>query len=116
MLPLFDNVPVRRFALVTYALIAANIAVFVWELGARGARVDRYAFYPCAVSGPCTGPAVHHVAWPEGVLGLPAVDARGQGGNAVEVALKIIRKQPYEKQVFIPFRLVTKENVSGFMN
>ena len=57
MLPLFDNVPVRRFAIVTYALIAANLAVFVWELGSRGSRVDHYAFYPCAVSGPCRGPA-----------------------------------------------------------
>ena len=68
MLPLFDNVPVRRFAVVTYALIAANLAVFVWELGARGSRVDHYAFYPCAVSGPCRGAAVDHVAWPEGVF------------------------------------------------
>src|SRR5581483_7385892 len=68
MLPLFDNVPVRRFALVTYGLIAANIAVFVWELGARSARVDDYAFYPCAVSGPCAGPAHGHLAWPAGVL------------------------------------------------
>lgn len=42
-------------------------------------------------------------------------DARGQGGTAVEVALKIVRKQPYEKQVFIPFQLVTKENVSSFL-
>jgi membrane associated rhomboid family serine protease len=68
VLPLFDNVPVRRFALVTYALIAANLAVFVWELGARGSRVDHYAFYPCAVSGPCRGPATDHLQWPEGVL------------------------------------------------
>ena len=68
MLPLFDNVPVRRFAIVTYALIAANLAVFVWELGARGSRVDHYAFYPCAVSGPCRGPATDHLVWPEGAL------------------------------------------------
>jgi membrane associated rhomboid family serine protease len=68
VLPLFDNVPVRRFALVTYALIAANLAVFVWELGERSARVDRYAFYPCAVSGPCVGAARDHLVWPEGVL------------------------------------------------
>jgi membrane associated rhomboid family serine protease len=59
---------VRRFTVVTYALIAANLAVFLWELGARGSRVDDYAFYPCAVSGPCRGPAVDHLAWPEGVL------------------------------------------------
>jgi len=38
-------------------------------------------------------------------------DARGQGGTAVEVAVKIIKKQPFEKEVFIPFKLVTRENV-----
>ncbi len=68
MLPLFDNIPVRRFALVTYALIAANLAVFVWELGARQGRVDHYAFYPCAVHGPCQGRATDHLAWPEGAF------------------------------------------------
>jgi rhomboid family protein len=68
VLPLFDNVPVRRFPAVTYSLIAANLAVFVWELGARGSRVDHYAFYPCAVSGPCRGPATDHLAWPEGAF------------------------------------------------
>ena len=68
MLPLFDNVPVRRVAVVTYALIAANVGVFLWELGSRDGRIDRYAFYPCAVSGPCRGAAADHLAWPEGVL------------------------------------------------
>ena len=57
VLPLFDNVPTRRLAVVTYALIAANLAVWVWELGARAGRIDHYAFYPCAVSGPCIGTA-----------------------------------------------------------
>jgi membrane associated rhomboid family serine protease len=68
VLPLFDNVPVRRFSVVTYSLIAASLAVFLWELGARGSRVDHYAFYPCAVSGPCRGPAIDHLAWPEGAF------------------------------------------------
>jgi membrane associated rhomboid family serine protease len=68
VLPLFDNVPVRRFALVTYTLIAINLAVFVWELGARSSRVDHYAFYPCAVDGPCTGAATDHLPWPEGAF------------------------------------------------
>ena len=68
MIPLFDNVPVRRFPIVTYGLILANFAVWFWELGSRGARIDHYAFYPCAVSGPCTGIARDHVAWPEGVV------------------------------------------------
>lgn len=68
MLPLFDNVPVRRFPLVTYGLIAANFAVWFWELRARNARIDHYAFYPCTVSGPCLGGAHGRLAWPEGVL------------------------------------------------
>jgi membrane associated rhomboid family serine protease len=69
VLPLFDNVPVRRFALVTYALIAANFVVWLWELGARSGRVDHYAFYPCALSGPCRGPAAaDHLPWAEGTL------------------------------------------------
>jgi membrane associated rhomboid family serine protease len=68
MLPLFDNIPVRRLAFVTYGLIAANFAVWWWELGARSSRVDHYAFYPCAVSGPCAGAARDHIGWPGGVL------------------------------------------------
>jgi membrane associated rhomboid family serine protease len=68
VLPLVDNVPVRRFSSVTSGLIATNLVVFVWELGSRASRVDHYAFYPCAVSGPCRGPAVDHLAWPEGAL------------------------------------------------
>jgi membrane associated rhomboid family serine protease len=68
MLPLFDNVPTRRLPLVTYALIAANFAVWFWELGSRTMRIDHYAFYPCAISGPCVGIATTHLVWPESVL------------------------------------------------
>lgn len=42
-------------------------------------------------------------------------DARGQGGNAIDVTLKILRKQPYEKQVFVPFQLVTKDNIAKYL-
>jgi membrane associated rhomboid family serine protease len=69
VLPLYDNVPVRSVPFVTYGLIAANFVVWFWELGSRGGRVNRYAFYPCAVDGPCAGPAAHnHLAWPQGVF------------------------------------------------
>jgi inositol transport system substrate-binding protein len=37
-------------------------------------------------------------------------DATGQAGAAIETALHIVRKEPFEKQVMIPFRLITKEN------
>jgi inositol transport system substrate-binding protein len=42
-------------------------------------------------------------------------DARGQGATAVETALKIIRKQPFEREVYLPFQLVTRDNVSRFL-
>jgi len=42
-------------------------------------------------------------------------DARGQGGTAVDIAVKILKREPFEKQIFIPFRLVTRENVDEFL-
>jgi membrane associated rhomboid family serine protease len=68
LLPLFDNVPTRRFPVVTVSLIVANFAVWLWELGGRNERIAHYAFYPCAVHGPCTGEAAGHLQWTEGVL------------------------------------------------
>jgi membrane associated rhomboid family serine protease len=68
VLPLFDNIPTRRLAVVTYALIAANLAIWLWELGARAGRIDHYAFYPCAVQAPCLGPARDHLPWAEGAM------------------------------------------------
>ena len=41
-------------------------------------------------------------------------DAESQGSQAVETAVKILRKQPFEKETYIPFRLVTKENVANY--
>lgn len=42
-------------------------------------------------------------------------DAKGQGAAAVETAVAIARKQPYQKAVMIPFQLVTKENVARYL-
>ncbi|MGA2030647.1 MAG: sugar ABC transporter substrate-binding protein [Thermoguttaceae bacterium] len=42
-------------------------------------------------------------------------DARGQGGGAVETAVRIVKKQPYEKRRYLPFQLVTKENVDRYV-
>jgi inositol transport system substrate-binding protein len=41
-------------------------------------------------------------------------DAEGQGRQAVETALAIVRKRPFPKETCIPFRLVTKENVGQY--
>ena len=35
-------------------------------------------------------------------------DSKGQGGAAVELAMKIARKEPFEKETFIPFQLITR--------
>jgi membrane associated rhomboid family serine protease len=52
--PLRDNIPTRRFPLVTAAIIAVNAAVwFVYELPHVNAAVRTLGFYPCAVEGSC---------------------------------------------------------------
>jgi membrane associated rhomboid family serine protease len=58
MLPLRDNLPTRRFPVVTIALIVANIVVFVLYQGAGegegfSSSVDDSAFRPCEVEGSC---------------------------------------------------------------
>jgi rhomboid family protein len=72
VLPLKDNVPTRTFPYVTVALIAANIAVWVWEFTGTPVELDvvRYGYYPCSVEGPCVEPAslVNHLSWYESVF------------------------------------------------
>lgn len=43
-------------------------------------------------------------------------DAAGQGRTAVETAVRILRKEPFEREVFIPFQLVTRDNVDEFLD
>lgn len=42
-------------------------------------------------------------------------DGKGQGRGAIETALHLIRKEPVEKETFIPFQLVTRENAASFV-
>ena len=43
-------------------------------------------------------------------------DAKGQGAGAIDMAIQLIKKEPVEKkEIFIPFQLVTKENVDAFL-
>jgi inositol transport system substrate-binding protein len=42
-------------------------------------------------------------------------DARGQGASAVETAVKIIRQQPFEKSVYLPFQLLTRDNIDAYL-
>ena len=58
MLPLRDNLPTRRFPVVTVALIAANIIVFALYQGAGEGEgfvtsVNDFAFRPCEVEESC---------------------------------------------------------------
>jgi membrane associated rhomboid family serine protease len=55
VLPIRDNVPTRTFPLVTLALIAANVAVFLWENARLDERVVRYGYYPCDLVSSCVG-------------------------------------------------------------
>jgi membrane associated rhomboid family serine protease len=62
VLPLKDNIPTRSFPIVTVALIAVNILVYLWEVSGAGLErnVFDWGYYPCAVDGPCVGPATRH--------------------------------------------------------
>ena len=62
MIPLRDNVPTRSFPIVTVSLIAVNVLVYVWEVTGKGlnSHVISWGYYPCAIDGPCIGPAVRH--------------------------------------------------------
>lgn len=42
-------------------------------------------------------------------------DAKQQGVGAIETALKLAKKQPFDKNVMIPFKLVNKENIGNFL-
>ena len=76
MLPLKDNVPTRSFPVVTVGLIAANTAVWLWELGGTPWEQDvtRYGYYPCSLQGPCEAIQIgsnvfrHHLPWWEGTF------------------------------------------------
>jgi membrane associated rhomboid family serine protease len=71
MLPLRDNAPTRSTPVVTIGLIAANFAVWIWELRGTPWETDvvRDGFYACSVQGPCLGPALqHHLPWYEGAF------------------------------------------------
>src|SRR4029078_13029226 len=72
MLPLKDNVPTRSFPIVTDSLIAANVAVWIWEVW-TGVEHDvlHYGYYPCTVEGPCGQPGSlipHILPWYEGAF------------------------------------------------
>lgn len=58
MFPLRDNVPTRRFPVVTVGLIAANALVWLWEVTGTSIEADvfKYGYYPCTIDGPCLAP------------------------------------------------------------
>jgi membrane associated rhomboid family serine protease len=62
MLPLRDNVPTRKRPLVTYALLLANLLVWVlYQLPDLQGSVDELAYHPCEVDDSC---AVVGEDWP----------------------------------------------------
>jgi membrane associated rhomboid family serine protease len=59
VLPLRDNVPTRSRPVVTWALIAANVLVWVlYQLPNLQGSVDELAFHPCEVESSC--PTIGH--------------------------------------------------------
>ena len=64
MIPLSDGIPSRRFPLVNVALIAINVAVWLfYEVPDLNAAVFHASFYPCALTGACDAPEPWGVSW-----------------------------------------------------
>lgn len=42
-------------------------------------------------------------------------DSKNQGAGSIETAVKLAKKQPFEKNLMIPFQLVTKTNVNNYI-
>jgi inositol transport system substrate-binding protein len=42
-------------------------------------------------------------------------DARGQGALALNIAIRIAQKKPFQHNNYIPFQLVTKKNLNDFL-
>ena len=64
MIPLSDGVAPRRFPVVTVALIAANVVVWLfYELPNLNASIEHASFYPCTVDGSCDGPEPVWISW-----------------------------------------------------
>jgi membrane associated rhomboid family serine protease len=57
VLPLRDNVPTRRFPVVTVAMIAANFAVWIlYELQHLNRAILDFGYFPCEPVGDCSAP------------------------------------------------------------
>jgi membrane associated rhomboid family serine protease len=105
MLPLRDNVPTRTFPIVTVGIIVVNVIVWIWEITGTPVQTDvvHYGYYPCEISGPCTGPALDSkIPWYENTFTSMFMHAGWQHiifnmlflwifGNNVEDALGRVR-------------------------
>jgi membrane associated rhomboid family serine protease len=66
MLPLYDNLPTRRFPFLTVALIAANAAVWLfYQVPDLQESVYEIGFIPCEADGSCDGVGY---SWPVNVF------------------------------------------------
>ena len=86
MIPLYDDIPGRRFPVVNVALIVANFAVFLfYELPDRDAAISHASFYPCDVTSAC------HLGIPWGVSWITSMFMHGNWhhilGNMVFLAV-----------------------------
>ena len=64
MLPLSDGMRARRFPVVTVALIAANLAVWIlYELPDLDGAVREASFYACDVDNTCDSPQPWPISW-----------------------------------------------------
>jgi membrane associated rhomboid family serine protease len=76
VIPLRDNVPTRKFPVMTVGIIVACFIAWFWELRSPGVdyHVAKDGYYPCTVQGPCEAVRIgshvfrHHLSWWEGTF------------------------------------------------
>jgi membrane associated rhomboid family serine protease len=65
VLPLKDNVPTRRFPLITLLLVATNVAVWIfYQLPDLEGSTREFAYQPCEVTGTCPPGTATGEDWP----------------------------------------------------
>jgi rhomboid family protein len=63
-MPITDGMRPREFPWINVALIAANLAVWIfYELPHLNASIAHASFYPCSVAGSCHGPEPWAISW-----------------------------------------------------
>jgi hypothetical protein len=89
VIPLYDDIPGRRFPVANVALIVANFSVFLlYELPDLDAAINQASFYPCDVTNACHLGIPWGVSWITSMFNQGVAASRAEMGTLVHFALQ----------------------------